>query len=286
MRSWPWSTSIRRRRSPSACRGAPSFSYLRDWVYGGIDGAVTTFAIVAGVVGAELSNRVVLILGVANLVADGFSMAASNYSGTKTEHEEQAHLRAIEERHIEAVPEGEREEIRQIFRGKGFRGRDLERAVDVITADRERWVDTMLAEEYGLPKAVRSPLKAAASTFAAFVLCGAVPLLPFLVGAPASFPAFDRHDRAGVLPDRLDQEPLVAGQLVALGRRDPGDRARRRGARLPGRPRSEEPGLSARADDRPHPTPPPPHRVDGDARPATRSAAGIGLMVLAICCSP
>jgi vacuolar iron transporter family protein len=166
---------------------APPSSYLRDWVYGGIDGAVTTFAVVAGVVGAELSNRVVLILGIANLVADGFSMAASNYSGTKTEHEEQAHLRAIEERHIDAVPEGEREEVRQIFRAKGFAGRDLERAVDVITADRERWVDTMLAEEYGLPKAVRSPLMAAASTFASFVLCGAVPLLPFLVGARATF---------------------------------------------------------------------------------------------------
>jgi VIT1/CCC1 family predicted Fe2+/Mn2+ transporter len=166
---------------------SPSFSYLRDWVYGGIDGAVTTFAIVAGVIGAQLSNRVVLILGIANLIADGFSMAASNYSGTKTEHEEQARLRAIEERHIDAVPEGEREEIRQIFRGKGFRGRDLDRAVDVITADRDRWVDTMLAEEYGLAKGVRSPLKAAASTFASFVLCGAVPLLPFLVEAPASF---------------------------------------------------------------------------------------------------
>jgi VIT1/CCC1 family predicted Fe2+/Mn2+ transporter len=166
---------------------APSLSYLRDWVYGGIDGAVTTIANVAAVVGAELPNRVVLILGIANLVADGFSMAAANYSGTKTEHEEQAHLRAVEERHIDIVPEGEREEIRQILRAKGFRGRDLERAVEVITADRDRWVDTMLAEEYGLPKVVRSPLKAAASTFASFVLCGAVPLLPFLVGAPAAF---------------------------------------------------------------------------------------------------
>jgi VIT1/CCC1 family predicted Fe2+/Mn2+ transporter len=167
--------------------GAPALSYLRDWVYGGIDGAVTTFAVVAGVVGAQLSNRVVLILGLANLVADGFSMAAGNYSGTKTEHEEQAHLRAVEERHIDTVPDGEREEIRQIYRAKGFPSQNLERAVDVITADRERWVETMLAEEYGLPKAVRSPLKAAASTFVSFVVCGAVPLVPFLVAAPGAF---------------------------------------------------------------------------------------------------
>ncbi len=166
---------------------APSVSYLRDWVYGGIDGAVTTFAVVAGVMGAELSASIVLILGIANVVADGFSMAASNYSGTKTEHEEKARLRAVEQRHIEAVPDGEREEIRQIYRSKGFDGPDLERAVDVITADTRRWVDTMLSEEYGLPKVVRSPIKAAASTFAAFMLCGAVPLLPFAVDAPASF---------------------------------------------------------------------------------------------------
>jgi VIT1/CCC1 family predicted Fe2+/Mn2+ transporter len=59
--------------------------------------------------------------------------------------------------------------------------------VDVITADRDRWVNTMLAEEYGLPKVVRSSLKAAASTFASFVLCGAVPLLPFLVETAAQF---------------------------------------------------------------------------------------------------
>jgi VIT1/CCC1 family predicted Fe2+/Mn2+ transporter len=166
---------------------APSVSYLRDWVYGGIDGAVTTFAVVGGVVGAGLSSGVVLILGIANLVADGFSMAASNYSGTRTEHEEHAQLRAVEERHIDLVPEGEREEIRQIFRAKGFDGADLERVVEVITADRRRWVDTMLAEEYGLASAVRSPLKAAAVTFAAFALCGAVPLLPFLLDLPDSF---------------------------------------------------------------------------------------------------
>jgi VIT1/CCC1 family predicted Fe2+/Mn2+ transporter len=65
----------------------PRNNYVRDWIYGGIDGTVTTFAIVAGVVGANLYASVLIILGLANLIADGFAMAASNYTGTKSEHD-------------------------------------------------------------------------------------------------------------------------------------------------------------------------------------------------------
>ena len=165
----------------------PSANYIRDWVYGGIDGAITTFAIVAGVVGADFSTRVMMILGVANLVADGFSMAASNYSGTKTEQEEFERLHAWEDGQITEDPEGETAEIREIFRLKGFEGADLERAVEIVTSDRERWIQTMLAEEYGLPKATRAPAISAMCTFAAFILCGAIPLLPFIIGVPAAF---------------------------------------------------------------------------------------------------
>lgn len=157
----------------------PTFSYLRDWVYGGIDGGVTTFAIVSGVVGADLPSRVIVILGIANLLADGFSMAAGNYSATRTEQEHVDHVRQIERRHVKVDPEGEREEIRQIYAQKGFEGEGLERVVEVVTADEERWIDTMLQEEYGLPLEIRSPVKSAAATFAAFVLAGAVPLLPW-----------------------------------------------------------------------------------------------------------
>lgn len=60
-------------------------SYLADSVLGGIDGCVTTFAVVAGAVGGELSGVVIIVLGFSNLLADGFSMAASNYLGTKSE---------------------------------------------------------------------------------------------------------------------------------------------------------------------------------------------------------
>ena len=159
----------------------PRISYLRDWVYGGIDGTVTTFAIMAGVVGASLSSNVVVILGIANLLADGFSMAAANYTGTKAEKDEYQQLRHMEERHIALAPEGEREEIRQIFRAKGFEGDALETAVGVITNHRDRWIDTMMAEEHGMPAVLRSPMKAAIMTFVAFVLCGAVPLAPYVL---------------------------------------------------------------------------------------------------------
>ncbi|MGE0612141.1 MAG: VIT1/CCC1 transporter family protein [Hyphomicrobiales bacterium] len=170
-------------------RAGPKPSYLRDFVYGGIDGTVTTFAIVAGAVGAELSVRYLLILGAANLLADGLSMAASNYSGTRTEIEEYRFTRDMEERHIELAPEGEREEIRQIFIAKGFKDEALEAAVAAITEKRERWLDTMMVEEHGLPKVTRSPWTAGLATFAAFVICGSVPITPFAFGLEASVAA-------------------------------------------------------------------------------------------------
>ncbi len=158
----------------------PRSNYLRDWIYGGIDGAVTTFAIVAGVAGADLAATVVLMLGFANLLADGFAMAASNYSGTKAERDDYDRVLGIERKHIALVPEGEREEIRQIFAAKGFSGNDLERIVSVITSDRGLWTRTMAVEEYGLSPTVRSPVLAALSTFAAFIICGLVPLATYL----------------------------------------------------------------------------------------------------------
>lgn len=165
----------------------PRHNYVRDWIYGGIDGSVTTFAVVSGVVGAELSPAVILVMGFANLVADGFSMAASNYLGTRAEQEDLKHLEAVEYRHIAVVPEGEREEVRQIYKEKGFAGQELENIVALITADRKRWVQTMLTEEYGLPREVRSAWLAALSTFSAFMLCGLAPLIPYLFGMTNAF---------------------------------------------------------------------------------------------------
>lgn len=159
--------------------------YFSDWIYGGIDSAITTFAIVAGSVGAGLSARVILILGFSNIIADGLSMAAANYTGTKAENDNAKRLRAVEEKHVRLAPAGEREEIQQIFAAKGFAGDLLDQIVGVITSDRKLWVETMLAEEHGIGQAKRVPMRAAMGTLIGFLLCGLVPLLPFALSAPS-----------------------------------------------------------------------------------------------------
>lgn len=164
--------------------------YSADAVLGGIDGCVTTFAVVAGATGGALPAQVVVILGLANLAADGFSMAVSNYHGTRSELERVAQMREREEGHIERVPEGEREEIRQIFAGKGLEGETLEQVVETITSERRLWVDTMLVEEYGLRLEGPSPWKAGAVTFGAFAAVGLLPLLPYLLPLGADEPTF------------------------------------------------------------------------------------------------
>jgi VIT1/CCC1 family predicted Fe2+/Mn2+ transporter len=162
-------------------KAGPEQSYLRDFIYGAVDGIVTTFAVVSGVAGAALPGGVVIVLGAANLAGDGFSMAVSNYLGTRADRQRVERVRRIEEQHLAAYPDGEREEIRQIYRAKGLSGDDLEHMVSAVTSDRERWIQTMINEEYGLALNGPSPVRAATVTFAAFVLLGALPLMPFII---------------------------------------------------------------------------------------------------------
>ena len=154
-------------------------STLPDAVLGGIDGCVTTFAVVSGAFGAGFSPQVALVLGFANLLADGFSMAVSNYEAGQAQLAQISSTERTEREHIALVPEGEREEIRQLFRAKGFEGELLERVVEVLCQDQDVWVATMLQEEYGLSAVGLSPLRAALVTFVAFLAAGTLPLLPY-----------------------------------------------------------------------------------------------------------
>jgi len=155
--------------------------HFDDFIYGSIDGAVTTFAIVAGVVGASLPAGIILILGFANLFADGFSMAAANYQASKARIEFVQMKRRQEEWEIDNLAEQERDEIREIYREKGFKNELLEDAVRIITSRRKVWVDTMMKEELGLIEDEKNPMDSSVSTFIGFNIIGLIPLIPFMV---------------------------------------------------------------------------------------------------------
>lgn len=154
--------------------------YLGEFVYGGIDGCVTTFAVVAGAVGAGLDSAVIIILGFANLLADGFSMSVGAYLSTKSEQDNYQKHKAVEYWEVENIPEMEVEEIREIYQAKGFEGELLEQVVEVITADKDRWVDVMMKEELGMMKETRSPIWIGTMTYISFILVGLIPLLLYV----------------------------------------------------------------------------------------------------------
>ena len=155
-------------------------AYLGEFVYGGIDGCVTTFAVVAGAVGAGLDSSIIIILGFANLLADGFAMSVGAYLSSKSEKDNYDKHKQIEYWEVDNLPEVETEEIRDIYRAKGFEGELLEQVVSVITADKDRWVDVMMKEELNMMEESKSPLKMGAVTYFAFILIGLIPLLTYV----------------------------------------------------------------------------------------------------------
>ncbi len=157
--------------------------YVSEFVYGGIDGAITTFAVVAGSTGADLGLAIVIILGFANLIADGFSMSVGSFFSAKAGHDYFEKHKAVEYWEIENLREKEIEEVREIYEAKGFEGKLLQQVVDVITSDDEVWVDTMMKEELEMIKDDKTPFKQAVVTFVSFNLIGFVPLAAYVLAA-------------------------------------------------------------------------------------------------------
>lgn len=156
------------------------YNWISDFVYGGIDGSVTTFAAVAGVAGAQLSVSIVLIIGFANLLADGVSMAVGKYSSDKAEKQRIQRIRRLEYQSIIDKPEEETAEIEVILRNHGFTGNALESAVNVITHNKDAWVELMMKYEFNVAEEAIYPMRSAITTFIAFNVVGLIPLLGYL----------------------------------------------------------------------------------------------------------
>ena len=155
--------------------------YLGEFVYGGIDGCVTTFAVVAGSVGAGLDSAIIIILGFANLLADGFAMSVGAYLSNKTKKDNYNKHKQIEYWEVDNLPELEKEEIRVIYKEQGFEGELLEEVVKVITSDKDRWVNVMMKEELVMFDEDKSPLIIGGVTYISFILIGVIPLLVYVM---------------------------------------------------------------------------------------------------------
>lgn len=162
--------------------------YIKSMVYGGLDGIITTFAVVAGAAGASLSAGVALILGFANLFADGLSMAIGDYLSTKAEREYNRNERKREEWEVNHYPEGEKKEMIEIYAGKGITKKDAASMVSILSKNKKAWVDVMMVEELGIVESDESPLKNAIVTFVSFGIFGVIPLLAYL--ASKAIPLF------------------------------------------------------------------------------------------------
>src|SRR5437588_11833844 len=123
---------------------------LRDVILGGQDGLVNMLGIALGVVAAGGSTHVLIITGLAAAITESISMGAVAYTSFGSDRDFYLAESAREQNEIEAKPDDEREEIREIYAAKGFKGQLLEDVVSTITSNRETWVSTMMNEELHL----------------------------------------------------------------------------------------------------------------------------------------
>lgn len=154
--------------------------YIKSLIYGGLDGIITTFAVVAGVAGASLSAGIVLILGFANLIADGLSMAIGDYLSTKAENEYKEIERKRETWEVEHYPEGEIQEMVELYVEKGMTEEDAKSVMSIISKYKDVWVDIMMVEELGIIEDKESPFKNALVTFFSFGIFGFIPLVAYI----------------------------------------------------------------------------------------------------------
>lgn len=174
--------------APDVARSSRLGPVIHDIVYGAHDGIVTTFAVVAGTVGADLPDRIILVLGIANLLADGFSMGAGAYLSSRSEADQYDRVRRQEMEMIRTEPALQRARLRASCAAKGFAGAELEHVMTVLTKDVDAWADTMMLQVHGMTKPETSgALTHGVATFLGFAFFGAVPLLPYVSTVPQEY---------------------------------------------------------------------------------------------------
>ena len=169
---------------PHETRGT---SVLRPVVFGANDGLVSNLALVMGVAGANPEPGVIVLAGVAGLIAGAFSMGVGEYVSVQSQRELLDYQVAFQRKQLREAPDQERGILKRIYTERGFDGDEAERFVDAVFAEPDHAVRLLIFEEVGLDaRSIGSPLAAAAGSFVAFTSGAFIPLLPYLLSAGSS----------------------------------------------------------------------------------------------------
>ncbi len=167
---------------------SPMSTYLQEIVYGGVDGIVTTFAVVAGFAGAqgtsllgEMGYLTVLLFGLANLFADASSMALGNFLSLRSEQERFRKERDKELKEIQTSEQMEKGETMMILKDQGFTPQQAEQLIELYASNPSYWADFMMRYELQIPDPMgENPYFTAIATFISFQIFGIIPLIPFI----------------------------------------------------------------------------------------------------------
>ncbi|WP_406051217.1 VIT1/CCC1 transporter family protein [Kribbella sp. NBC_00889] len=164
--------------------------WLRPATFGVMDGLVSNFALVAGVVGGGATGKVVIMTGLAGLVAGACSMASGEFTSVSSQTELMKAEIEVERRELQIHPEEEERELAMMYEAKGLRPELAAQVARELTVNADVALDVHVREELGVdPNDLPSPWLAAGSSFAAFALGALVPLIPFIFGAGSVLPA-------------------------------------------------------------------------------------------------
>ncbi|MGW0654859.1 VIT1/CCC1 transporter family protein [Streptomyces umbrinus] len=167
-----------------------SGGWLRPAVFGAMDGLVSNLALMTGVAGGAVSHRTIVITGLAGLAAGAFSMAAGEYTSVASQRELVEAELDVERRELRKHPKDEERELAELYQARGVEP-DLAREVArQLSKDPEQALEIHAREELGIdPGDLPSPSVAAVSSFGSFALGALLPVLPYLLGASALWPA-------------------------------------------------------------------------------------------------
>jgi len=199
-------------------------SAMRDFVFGFGDGVNTSLGIAAGVGGANVSSDIIILAALVAMFTGAKAMAVQNYLAVKSQRELLNSEIKREIWEIENRPEDERQEIEDIYKAKGFSGKELEMIVNKITSDKKVWLDTMLNEELNLNlEIVGHPLKSALRMFGSFLVGGILPILPFFF-ADGYTPLFiaigislSTSFIVGAVKSKMAQTSIIKGGIEMAG---------------------------------------------------------------------